>query len=117
MVTIQERELWVLNLQLGSESIIGHEQGRTRPCVVIKVLPRLKMATIIPLTSNIGVSRFPYTHEIQPTKQNGLSRTNIAMIFQVRSVSFNRFKNNLGDLENIDFTEIKDLISDFFFQP
>jgi len=33
MFTIQERDLWALNLQLGSESIIGHEQGRTRPCV------------------------------------------------------------------------------------
>ncbi len=113
MKMIQEQEVWMLNLQMGSQSIIGHEQGSSRPCVVIKVLSQLQMATIIPLTSNLSALRFPYTHEIIPSSQNGLSATSIAMIFQVRSVAFNRFKNKRGDLEMLDYKDIKNLISDF----
>jgi mRNA-degrading endonuclease toxin of MazEF toxin-antitoxin module len=99
---------------MGNHSIIGHEQGNIRPCVVVKVQPRIQMATVIPLTSVLRVSRFPYTHEIQPSGQNGLSSTSIAMIFQVRSVSYRRFLNSVGILEQNEMTEILDLISDFF---
>jgi mRNA interferase MazF len=113
MVSINE--IWTINLQMGNQSIIGHEQGRTRPCVVVKNLPHLQMATIIPFSSVLSVSRFPYTHEIQPSSQNGLSLTSVAMIFQVRSVSYRRFLKQWGILEEDDIGDIKNLISDFFF--
>jgi len=108
-------EIWKINLQMGSQSIIGHEQGKTRPCVVVKNLPKVRMATIIPLSSVLSVTRFPYTHEIQPSSQNGLSSTSVAMIFQVRSVSYGRFMEQWGILEEEEVGVIKDLIADFFF--
>jgi len=112
---VSNNEIWEINLQVGSQSIIGHEQGRTRPCVVVKVVPQVQMATIIPLSSVLRVARFPYTYEIQPSSQNGLSSTSVAMIFQVRSVSMRRFLNRWGILEEDEVAGIKDLISDFFF--
>ena len=113
MVNLFKKEIWEINLQMGSQSIIGHEQGASRPCVVMKVLPTIQMAIIIPLTSKLRVLRFPYTLEIQPTFQNGLTSTSIAMIFQIRSVSFNRFGSQYGILEDNEFTDIQNLICDF----
>lgn len=98
---------------MGSQSIIGHEQGATRPCVIMKVLPAVQLATVIPLTRTLSILRFPYTLEIQPSTQNGLSSTSIAMIFQIRSVNFHRFRSKYGILENDEFTDIQNLISDF----
>ncbi|MHA1648416.1 MAG: type II toxin-antitoxin system PemK/MazF family toxin [Promethearchaeota archaeon] len=112
-LSLDEKEIWEINLQMGSQSIVGHEQGASRPCVIMKVLPSIQMATVIPLTSQLRVLRFPYTSEILSTPQNGLTTTSIAMIFQIRSVSFHRFQSKYGILENEDFSDIQDLICDF----
>ena len=113
VINLNKEEIWEINLQMGSQSIVGHEQGASRPCVVMKVLPAIQMATIIPLTSKLKVLRYPYTLEILPTPQNGLSSTSIAMIFQIRSVSFPRFISQYGILENNEFIDIQNLICDF----
>ena len=112
-LNLHEKETWKINLQMGSQSIVGHEQGASRPCVVMKVLPKIRMATIVPMTSQLRVLRFPYTLEVQSTPQNGLTSTSIAMIFQIRSVSFHRFQSKYGVLENDEFGDIQDLICDF----
>ena len=110
----QKGEIWNINLNLGSQFTVGHEQGNIRPCLVIKVLPQVQLATIIPLPSQVAVSRFPYTHYIQLSPQNGLTAPSIAMIFHIRTVSFKRFIKRIGNLENNDWDSIYNLIEDFF---
>ncbi len=73
------------------------------------------MATIIPLTSNIqALKEFPYTHIINPNNTNGLTKQSIAMVYQIRSLSKQRFIYKRGSLIKNNYDTIKTLIKDYF---
>ena len=52
------QEIWELNLQMGNQSIIGHEQGNSRPCLVIITLLMnvIRTATAVVLESLVSSS-------------------------------------------------------------
>jgi len=51
-LTINKREIVLIQLGNVGESIEGHEQAGTRPCVAIKALSQLKLAIVVPVTSS-----------------------------------------------------------------
>ncbi len=75
-----------------------HEQSGTRPAVIIARVTKT-IVTIIPCTGNKLALRFPYTHEIKPTKKNGLSVSSIALIFHIRAVDSSFFREKIGELD------------------
>ncbi len=111
---IKTREIWDVELSYPGEGV-GHEEKYEHPCIVIKYNKFVEMATIIPLTSHIeALKRFPYTYIMNPNTSNGLTLKAIAMIYQVRSLSKQRFLRNRGRVGKTDYDKIQTLIKDYF---
>ncbi len=115
-MTINEGEIWQVRLGLPNREIIGHEQGENRPCLVIKSLQPVQLATIVPMTGKMHASRFPYTTLVMNTSENGLESPSIAMVFQLKSISYIRFIEKRGNINLDDWNNILDLIEDFIFE-
>ena len=102
-------EIWEVTLV----DATGHEQAGTRPVIVIAVHIQARLCTIIPLTSNLDYTRFPYTFRIMHTPNNGLSNDSVALIFQIRSLDFERFLYRRGYLESDIFTRVKMIVKQY----
>jgi mRNA-degrading endonuclease toxin of MazEF toxin-antitoxin module len=59
----------------------------------------LFLLMVIPLSSSVGVSRFAFTVEIEPSELNALTLTSVAMIFQLRAIDRRRIVKKIGRLE------------------
>jgi mRNA interferase MazF len=87
------RDVWLVDL----DPAVGHEQGGSRPCVVISdprfnQLP-INMEIVVPLTSrDRGLSHQP---RVEPGA-SGLTRRSYARPEDVRAVSTVRFLRQLG---------------------
>ena len=89
----------------------GREQIGTRPAVVLQSggqAATLPTTIIIPLTSNLSASRFPYTILINPSSQNGLTTQSVMLVFQLRAIDNRRIGRKLGSLENNYFERLND---------
>ena len=111
---IRSREIWDVELSYPGEGV-GHEEQFRHPCIVIKFNKFVDMATILPLSSNIqALKDFPHTYIINPNSSNGLTRQSIAMIYQIRSLSKQRFLRNRGRVSRTDYNRIQILLKDYF---
>lgn len=106
-------EIWWVKLSIKSDDTIGHETQKTRPCIVIASCPEARMITVVPFQSNLDTVKLPYTHLIRKTQKNKLKNDSVAVIFQMRSLDYNRFLNLIGIIESKVFEKIKVLIRDF----
>ena len=95
-------ELWILELPFRE----GREQRGVRPCLILADT-KTDMIITVPLTSNLQASRFPNTLRIESSKENGLEKNSIALIFHIQSLDKKRFIKKIGDLEDSYFSEIK----------
>ena len=89
-------EIWIVRL----DPVIGHEQARTRPCLVVSHNflnhGAAGLAFVIPLTSRD--KEIPYYVTIKPP-EGGLLKISYVMIDQLRVVSFLRFSQEpLGEV-------------------
>ena len=76
----------------------GHEQEGTRPAIILADT-RSSIAIIIPCTSNLQATTFPYTFLLDHSKENGLIVTSVALILQIRAIDQKRLKKHIGNLE------------------
>jgi len=93
----------------------GHEQAGYRPAIIIQSEYRLEeMPTvlIIPLTSKIKATAFPFTLLIKPDQSNNLTSKSVALVFQLRAIDKRCLKQKLGDLKNSEVRKIKQLIEE-----
>ena len=102
-------EVWLV--QLGQTS--GHEQQGLRPAIILTDTPT-SLVLVIPLTTNLKALRFPYTIQIEPTKQNGLETDSVALIFHLRSVDKRRLIRNVGRLEKTVIQKTMAVIKQLF---
>ena len=98
-------ELWVVELPFKN----GREQRGTRPCLILADT-KTSMNIVIPMTSNLQALRFPYTLEIEKSRENGLMEDSIALVFQIQSLDKNRFKEKIGIIEGFYVDRINDLL-------
>lgn len=96
-------EVWRVDLS----STRGAEMQKIRPCVVISApgIGRLPLRIVVPITGwDDRYARFAWMVHLDPDDANGLTKTSAADAFQVRSVSLNRFLEQLGHLtdEQVD---------------
>jgi len=111
---IKSREIWEVELSYPGEGV-GHEEKFKHPCIIVKFNKFVDMATIIPLTSNIqALKEFPYTHIINPNNKNGLTKQSIAMVYQIRSLSKQRFIRNRGRVIKNNYEMIQTILKDYF---
>lgn len=94
---MQRGEIWLINLS----PTLGAEMQKTRPAVIVNgdeigILPR---KVIVPITDwKDRYAQAPWMVRVEPTPENGLSKSSTADAFQVRSVSEQRFVSRLGSL-------------------
>jgi len=78
-------------------------QSGRRPAIAIQTdMLGDPMLIVAPVTSNLSASRFPFTVEVEPSVENGLSRTSIIMVFQLRAIDKRRIINTIGRLSSHD---------------
>ena len=94
---MQRSEIWLINLS----PTLGAEMQKTRPAVIVNddevgILP---LKVIVPITDwKDRYAQAPWMVRLEPSPENGLSKTSTADAFQVRSVSEQRFVSRLGSL-------------------
>jgi mRNA interferase MazF len=82
-------------------SVNGHEQHGRRPAIILQsdsYAANLPVVLVIPLTSARKALRFAGTALIEATSQNGLRKSSVALVFQLRAVDRSRVKEQLGTL-------------------
>lgn len=81
----------------------GHEQVGSRPALALQSDEDdsfLPTTMIIPFTSNVNATRFPYTILVDPSSQNGLTTQSVLLVFQLRAIDKKRIVRSIGKLEN-----------------
>ncbi len=110
---INSREIWDVELSYPGEGV-GHEEKFRHPCIVIIFNKFADMATIIPLTSNVqALKDIPHIYILNPNNSNGLTKKSIAMIYQIRSLSKQRFVSKRGKITRSVYDKIQDTLKDY----
>jgi mRNA interferase MazF len=103
-------EIWLVRL----DPTIGTEISKTRPAVIVNddKIGILLLKVIVSITDWKAVfSTRPWMVCIQPSLENGLSKTSGADTFQVRSVSENRLTKKLGQVEDDIMQQISEALA------
>ena len=107
MKTINSGDIFWVDLGLPTPQS-GHEQAHKRPCVIIKPLPELLLAVIVPITSQYKANR-----HFSVVKIDCLNSTSFVLCHQIRTVSYNRLLNKEVELSETDFDKIITVLADF----
>jgi mRNA interferase MazF len=86
----QQGEIWYVDL----EPTRGAEMRKTRPCLVVSAvgIGRLPIRIIVPITGwQTSFEDSAWLVKIEPTPENGLSKTSAADTLQIRGVDLSRF--------------------------
>jgi len=110
---LERGKVWLVELTKTPSDIVGHEEGKTRPCLIIVNNPKVRMSTIIPLTGNLKANRFPHTYTLKKSSKNGLNTDSVALIFQIRSLSHKRFITYRGEINRKDLDRILELLKQY----
>lgn len=94
-------QVWLVNL----DPVEGHEQAKTRPCVVLsndQMNSKLGLSIVVPFSRTGWFTKSgklsPTMVEVSPP-EGGLAKPSYTMAHQVRTVSHNRFAKQLGTLK------------------
>lgn len=90
----------IVDVNLGSPpaEVKGHEQGKIRPCIVIKSFNRLSLITVIPVTS-VEPKYGTFTVVKIPKGTGGLTADSYALCHQIKTISFDRVLSYRGKLD------------------
>ena len=87
------------------EPVIGSEQGKTRPALIIsdeQINEILPVVNILPITSKKG-DRKIYPNEVLIPKGNGgLTNDSIILCYQIRTVDKKRLSKLIGTIEDVE---------------
>ncbi len=94
-MNVSRWSVWRANL----DPVVGSEQGRTRPVIVISVSSLnniLPVVNVIPITS-LKPNRRIYPNEaVLPANTGGLTLDSIALCYQVRTLDMRRLTEGFG---------------------
>jgi mRNA interferase MazF len=96
--------VWLANL----DPVVGSEQGRTRPVLVISdtslnnILP---VINVIPITSRKPNRRVYPNEALLPAKTGGLALDSIALCYQIRTLDKRRITQKFGDIDDEDIRQ------------
>jgi mRNA interferase MazF len=103
-MTPKRGEIWLVNL----DPTVGAEIQKTRPAVVISsdYIGKLPLKLIVPITDWKESFISDLWHiRLDPTNQNGLTKTSAIDALQARSLDIRRFVRKLGILTASDLQE------------
>jgi mRNA interferase MazF len=88
-------------VEVNLEPVVGHEQGRTRPCVVVQndVGNRFSStAIVVPLTDAAHIRKASPIYVLVKQGDGGTSKDSYALCDQIRTVDQQRFRGVYGAL-------------------
>jgi mRNA interferase MazF len=106
---MKQAEIW----EMYFNPVKGSEQSGRRPAVIISgnaLNDNLNTVIVCPLTTKI--KNYKGNVVLTPNKQNGLANQSEILVFHIRSVSKERFKNKLGKITNKELQQIKKTLND-----
>lgn len=92
----------------------GHEQQGARPAIIVQTnenMDKIPTILVIPFTTQMKASTFPFTFAVKPDTENNLASTSVALVFQIRAIDKKRLKSKIGSLTAKDLRIIKKIIS------
>ncbi len=102
------------------EPVEGHEQGETRPCIIISVPTKDKnrniffgLFIIVPLTKTD--KKWWTSVKIKKSRENNLKSDSYALCQHIRSISINRINKKAGKIGKIskkDLIKIKRVVAE-----
>lgn len=97
----------------------GSETGKIRPCVVVTndvYNARVPVIQVVPITEwNEKKAKILTNIEVEPSKENGLTKLSIADCLQTRPIDYRqRFVKVRGRLEKTDLEKIDDALKIVF---
>jgi mRNA interferase MazF len=104
-------EIWMVNLGEDTK-VVGSEQARVRPCIIVRPVDHIKLALIIPLTTKYHPS-LDFCCTLLHASPGGLNADGYAMCHQTRTVSYLRLSHRLGALPARDFGRVLTTLADF----
>ena len=96
---MNRNEIWLINL----DPTIGAEIKKIRPSLIISSneIGNLPLRIIAPITEwKPHFKEIPWMVKILPNKTSGLTKISAVDLFQIRSVSTNRFIKQLGFVDD-----------------
>ena len=90
------------------DPVIGSEQGKTRPCLVVQENVSNKFSPntiIVPITSSIPDQHYPTVVVVRP-QESGLPKESAILCTQIRTVSKQRMIKKLGALKPFKMSEV-----------
>ncbi len=106
---IKRGDILLVNL----EPVMGSEQGKTRPCIVIQtdLANNYSPTTIIAaITSSLSDKQYPTEVIIYP-KESGLQKESTVLLNQIRTISLkDRAIKKVGSLSKEKMTEINEAL-------
>lgn len=95
---MKKGDIWRINL----DPTIGAEIKKTRPCIILNndMVGKLALKVIAPLTDfKEHYKLVPWMVVIEPSSENGLTKTSVIDLFQVRSLSQKRLIEKIGKVD------------------
>lgn len=101
MKTIKKWSIW----KAGLDPVVGSEQGKTRPVLVIsetEINKILRVINVLPLTScKRGRTIYP-NEALLKSKQFGLEKNSIVLCYQIRTLDKKRLLSEYGVIDDPD---------------
>ncbi len=111
MPSFEKGEIIDVDLGQPPKEIVGHEQGYSRPCIVINSFNRLGLAIVVPLTSK--KPEYALFSIVKLLKGSaGLPKDSFVLCHQIRTISIDRVISRRGKLEKKDFLKIRSVLID-----
>jgi mRNA interferase MazF len=88
-------------VEVNLDPVVGHEQGRSRPCVVVQndVSNRFASTTIVvPLTDARNIVHRSPIYVLAAKNDGGLKKDSFVLCDQIRTVDQQRFRRMIGIL-------------------
>lgn len=96
ILTYKRGDIWWVDLN----PVVGSETGKERPCLILQNdIGNQNGATTIVAPLLPGKKTYPFVVNVTPTPQNGLDIDRYINLSQIRTVDFQRIKNQQGVLE------------------
>lgn len=102
---------WV-EYEIPPSEVVGHEQGKRRPGIVVQVESWSELAMVIPLTTQ-PPSRLTNATVFIPQGIGSLPKDSYALCYQMRSVSYLRLQKKIGNIDAATMDELKEALLDF----
>jgi len=108
--TVNRGDIWTIRFDPSE----GDEIQKIRPAVVMTAAGagKMRLQIVVPITNwQPQFSRYFWMIRLAPNPQNGLSKDSAADAFQIKSLSINRFQNQLGAITADQLDEISAAIA------